>query len=75
MATYVAFPRAVNVTVTTMERTAAQPGELSSYGIGLSNPRQGEVRHYVTFPQEGPASSSRSSMGGKSGGAGARSRP
>jgi uncharacterized protein (DUF1697 family) len=41
-------------TVSTIVRTPAQLGELSSYGAGLVAPLEGEVRRYVTFLKGDP---------------------
>jgi len=41
-------------TVRTIVRTPAQLGELASYGMGLEDPLEGEVRRYVTFLREDP---------------------
>jgi uncharacterized protein (DUF1697 family) len=41
-------------TVSTIVRTPAQLGELSSYGAGLVSPLEGDVRRYVTFLKEDP---------------------
>jgi uncharacterized protein (DUF1697 family) len=41
-------------TVSTIVRTPAQLGELTSYGAGLTSPLEGEVRRYVTFLKDDP---------------------
>lgn len=41
-------------TVSTIVRTPAQLGELTSYGAGLKNPLNEEARRYVTFVKEDP---------------------
>src|SRR5450631_1542048 len=41
-------------TVSTIVRTPAQLGELTSHGAGLAAPFEGEVRRYVTFLKEDP---------------------
>jgi uncharacterized protein (DUF1697 family) len=40
--------------VRTLVRTPAQLGELTSYGMGLVPPLEGEVRRYVTFLKADP---------------------
>jgi uncharacterized protein (DUF1697 family) len=41
-------------TVRTIVRTPAQLGELTSYGVGLAAPLEGELRRYVSFLKEDP---------------------
>jgi len=41
-------------TVRTIVRTPAQLGELTSYGVGLAVPLEGELRRYVSFLKEDP---------------------
>lgn len=41
-------------TVRTIVRTPAQLGELTSYGVGLAAPLEGELRRYVSFFKEDP---------------------
>jgi len=49
-----ALEQVCGFTVRTVVRTPAQLGELTSYGMGLEGPLEGEVRRYVTFLKADP---------------------
>lgn len=51
-------------TVRTVVRTPAQLGELTSYGMSLTAPLEGEVRRYVTFLKDDPDDSLIAAMNG-----------
>ena len=51
-------------TVRTVVRTPVQLGELTSYGMGLAAPLEGEVRRYVTFLKDEPDDSFIATMNG-----------
>jgi len=51
-------------TVRTVVRTPVQLGELTSYGMGLAAPLEGEVRRYVTFLKDDPKDSFIAAMNG-----------
>ena len=51
-------------TVRTLVRTPAELGEITSYGMGLAAPLEGEVRRYVTFLKDDPDDSFIAAMNG-----------
>ncbi len=59
-----ALEQVCGFTVRTVVRTPARLGELTSYGMGLESPLEGEVRRYVTFLQDDPDDSFIAMMNG-----------